>query len=399
MEAVRRSAAVVSLAIGIFVLITIEELPIGVLSVMAPDLGVSEGLAGLTVTAPGVLAGVVAVVTPVLIRGWDRRLVLVTALVCVVLSCSLSVVAPNFAVLLAARLFAGIAIGLYWAVMPIVALGQVPGEQAAKALTLAFGGAGAALVMGVPLAAWIGAQLGWREAFGVVGLLSAAVAVALLVLVRPVRATVPVTPGMMRDAARSRAVQHALALTALVVTAQFISYSYVSPLLHDRAGIPVTRIGLMLLLFGIAGLIGNFAVSLVLRRSSPAGVLVVTIGLGLALTAVLLLMRSPGSASVIMPLWGLFAGAISVTIQAFVTTEAHDVVEEGTALNSAAFNVAIAAGALIGGAVLESAGRSAMLVTSIVLVGLGVAVATRYLLTAPRTSSPLEAAGTPPRSA
>ena len=82
-----------ALAIGIFVLITVEELPIGVLSVMAPDLGVSEGMAGLAVTIPGILAGVVALCTPVLVRGMDRRLVLVLALASVVVSCGLSVVA------------------------------------------------------------------------------------------------------------------------------------------------------------------------------------------------------------------------------------------------------------------------------------------------------------------
>ena len=108
MDSARRWAGVAALAVGIFVLITIEELPIGVLSVMAPDLGVDEGVAGLAVTVPGILAGVVALCTPVIVRGMDRRLVLVLALASVALSCALSVVAPTFAVLLLARLFAGI---------------------------------------------------------------------------------------------------------------------------------------------------------------------------------------------------------------------------------------------------------------------------------------------------
>ncbi|MGO1258912.1 MAG: MFS transporter, partial [Brachybacterium sp.] len=162
MDSARRWAGIVALAAGIFVLITIEELPIGVLSVMAPDLGVSEGMAGLTVTVPGVLAGIVAVLTPVIVRGMDRRLVLVLALASVVVSSALSVIAPTFAVLLISRLFAGISIGLYWAVMAIVALGQVGKEHAARALTIAFSGAGAALVLGVPVAAWIGTHMGWR---------------------------------------------------------------------------------------------------------------------------------------------------------------------------------------------------------------------------------------------
>lgn len=383
MEAARRWTGVVALAVGIFVLITIEELPIGVLSVMAPDLGVSEGVAGLAVTVPGILAGVVALITPVIVRGLDRRLVLVVALVCVVLSCALSVVAPTFAVLLVARLFAGISIGLYWAVMAIVALGQVPREHAARALTIAFSGAGGALVLGVPVAAWIGAHVGWRTAFAVVGVLAAIVAVLILVLVTPVRSPVKVTGRMMAAAARTRGVRFALSLTALVVIGQFITYSYVSPVLIERGGVPVTDVGMMLLVFGIAGLVGNFAVTPLLRRSPPGGVLVVVAGTGVSLLAVLLLMEEPRSALLIMPLWGLCVGAISVAMQAFIGSEASEVLEEGTALNSAAFNAAIAVGAFIGGLVLDAAGQTSMIAASVVMVAVGVLLAARYLWTAP----------------
>ncbi|MFC7376372.1 MFS transporter [Brachybacterium sp. GCM10030267] len=380
MDVVRRWAAVLSLAMGIFVLITIEELPIGVLSVMAPDLGVSEGVGGLAVTVPGILAGVVAVVTPVVVGTLDRRIVLVIALVSVVVSCALSVIAPSFTMLLLARLFAGIAIGLYWAVMAVVAVGQVPREQTARALTVAFAGSGSALVMGVPVATWIGTHLGWREAFGVVGGVAALVAVAIAVLVRPVHSAVKVTPAMMLVAARTRGVRYAVALTGLVVIAQFITYSYVSPILLERAGIAVTDIGPMLLTFGLAGLLGNFAVAPVLRRSAPLGVLVVSAGLGLSLLAVVALMQGTVSALAIMPVWGLFAGAAPVAIQAFVGTEAQDVMEEGTALNSAVFNTAIALGALIGGLIIDAAGQTTMILTSAVMVGAGVAVAVRYLV-------------------
>ena len=383
MDGARRWAAVTALAVGIFVLVTIEELPIGVLSVMAPDLGVSEGVAGLAVTVPGILAGVVALLTPVIVRGMDRRLVPVIAMASVVVSCVLSVVAPTFAVLLIARLFAGISIGLYWAVMAIVALGQVPREQAARALTLAFGGAGAALVLGVPVGAWIGTHLGWRSAFAVVGAAAAVVTVLLLVLVRPVRTESRVTPQMMLAAARHRGVRYALAFAVLVVVAQFITYAYISPILLERGEVPVTRVGGMLLAYGIAGLIGNFAVAPLLRRSAPLGVLVVSTGIGAGLLAVLVLMRGPVSALLVMLVWGLFVGAVSVTVQAFVNTQASEVIEEGTALNSAVFNAAIASGALIGGVLLEGAGQTAVILTSTVMVIAGVLVAVHYLHTTP----------------
>ena len=382
MDSARRWAAVVALAVGIFVLITIEELPIGVLSVMAPELGVSEGVAGLAVTVPGVLAGAVALCTPVIVRGLDRRLVLVLALVSVVISCALSVVAQSFAVLLFARLFTGVGIGLYWAVLAIVAIGQVPREHIARALTIAFSGVGGALVLGVPVAAWIGAHVGWRMAFAVVGALAAVVAVLILVLVRPVHSRAKVSGRMMLAAARHRGVRYALALAALAVIGQFLTYSYISPVLVQRADVPLLDVGLMLLLFGIAGLIGNFAVGILLRRSPPLGVLVVLLGTIAGLVGVLLLMDAPARALLVMPVWGLFVGAISVAMQAFVGSEATEVLEEATALNSAAFNASIAVGALVGGLILDAAGQTPMILTSVVMVGAAALLAMHYLRTA-----------------
>ncbi|GAB4094579.1 MFS transporter [Brachybacterium horti] len=374
----RRWSGVVSLAVGIFVLITIEELPIGVLSVMSAELGIPEGVAGLAVTVPGLVAAATSVTTPVLVRGLDRRLVLVIALLCVAASSLLTVLAPGFAVVLAARVLAGVSIGLYWAVLPIVAVGQVDPSRHATALTLAFSGTGGALVLGVPLATWIGTHLGWREAFAVVGAAALVMALLVAVLVRPVRAAVPVTPAMMCEAARGRGVRHAVGLTLLLIVAQFVTYSYVSPLLQE-AGVPLGRTGLLLLLFGIAGMVGNVAIAPVIRRrGAPTAVLVVAAGLTLSLLAVALLLRSPLAATLLLPAWGLFAGAASVTIQSFVDSEAGAHVEEGTALNSAAFNVSIALGAALGGILLETAGRGGMLALSVLLGAAGTALVARY---------------------
>ncbi len=379
MDGMRTWLGVTALAVGIFVLITVEELPIGVLSVMAPDLGVSEGVAGLAVTVPGVLAALVAMSTPLLVRGLDRRLVLIIALLSVVISCALSIVAPSFGWLLLARLFAGVSIGLYWAVLPIVAMGQVEPHRVSAALTLAFSGTGGALVLGVPAAAWIGSHVGWRASFAVVGAVAALVAVAILLLVRPVHSRQAVTLSMMRTALTTRAVRYVLAFTGLGVVGQFATYSYVSPLLVQRAQVPLRDLGLLLLLFGIAGLIGNFAVGPLIRRSAPGAVLVVIGGTLAALLAVLVLVHSPGAAMIVMPLWGLCVGAVSVSVQAFITAEAPEVLEEGTALNSAMFNVSIAVGALIGGLVLDAAGMEPMVLTSVVLLAAAVALALRYL--------------------
>src|SRR5699024_6260554 len=145
--------------------------------------------------------------------------------------------------------------------------------NAARALTVAFGGVGAALVLGVPVAAWIGAHLGWRAAFAVTGTVAVLVALVIRVIVTPARSSVPAPPRMMPTADRTRAVRPALARPALAITAPLISSSSISPPLIERAEGALGQISLMLLGFGSAGLIGNFAAGAISRPSAPAGVL------------------------------------------------------------------------------------------------------------------------------
>ncbi|WP_259557394.1 MFS transporter [Brachybacterium sillae] len=368
-----------ALAAGIFVLITIEELPIGVLTLMAQDLGVSTGTAGLTVTVPGLFAALVSLVVPVVAGRLDRRLLIIASLVAVILSCLLTVLAPDFRTVLAARLLTGLAIGLNWSVLPVVAIRQGGDAPAERSLALAFSGIGAAVVLGVPLASWLGAMLGWRAAFGLVGALAAVVLIVVLFRVRPVPVAEAVGVTGMRRAAAVPGVRAVAAVTLLAVTGQFAVYSYVSPLLQQRGGVGVDLIGPLLLGFGVAGLLGNFAIGPVLERGARGGLLLVVLGIAGGVTAFALLGRTPLSATALLLLWGLCAGALSVAVQAAVVRVSTGVEDAATAINGAAFNASIACGALVGGllvdrlGLLSSAGGAvALLLAAAVLIALAV---------------------------
>lgn len=376
----RAWAAVASLGLGIFVLVTIEELPIGVLTLMSADLGVTDGVTGLSVTLPGLIAAGTALITPVVTRGLDRRLVLVIALASVVLSCGLSVLSIGIGTLLFSRIFAGIAIGMYWATLPVVAVRQVPAGREAQALTVAFAGTGGALVLGVPLGSWIGAHLGWRESFLVLGILAAVVLVLVLFLVRPVRSQEPTRWADLAGALRTPGVLYAVTLTGLVITGQFITYGYVSPLLQTLVGISAPQVAGMLLAFGIAGLIGNFAVAPLLRRDPGITVAVIAAGMALSLLAMVSFAHGLVGGAVAMAVWGLFTGGASVSIQTFVTRYSGRYEESGTALNSSMFNFAIAIAALIGGRLLDLTDIRVNVHVSVVMLLCGLLVAVHWLL-------------------
>ncbi|APT90068.1 hypothetical protein CSPHI_02120 [Corynebacterium sphenisci DSM 44792] len=342
-------AAVAALGVGIFTMTTLEQLPIGVLTLVSSGLGVAEGVVGLGVTVPGLLAGATAAVTPRLAGRADRRLVLAGALAAAAASAAASALAPGAATFLASRVIVGFAIGVFWALLGatvarIAAPGDVP-----RALATAFSGSAAAVVLGVPLTTWLGAWLGWRGAFAAAAGFAALVAAAVLALVPAGAAPAPAGGGAARAWALP-GVRFGVVFTLVLVTAHFTAYTYASPILQELAGVDVTGVGAMLLVFGAAGIAGNFAAGPLLRRSRRLAVLVLPPGLLLGM-GLLAAGHGPLAAAAAMAAWGAFGGAVSVISQGWVLGAAGELAEPASGLNSAAFNVGIAAGSAAGGLV------------------------------------------------
>lgn len=161
----KRWLAVVAVAVGTFLVVTAEQLPVGLLTSVGGDLGISEGTAGLMVTVPGLVAAASALLVPVAIGRLDRRAVLLGLITLMVAANALSFLAPNFPVLLASRFLVGISIGGFWALAAGIAVRLVPDGHVARATSIAFGGATAANVLGVPAGTLIGGLTDWRIAF------------------------------------------------------------------------------------------------------------------------------------------------------------------------------------------------------------------------------------------
>lgn len=373
----RDIAALVALSIGMFTLVTAEQLPVGVLTVQSEDLGVSIGTAGLAVTVPGLLGAVMALLTPILVRSMDRRLVIALGLLAIVVSTWWSAIAQDFTSLLLARALTGVAIGLYWPILPVVALRQVHAARSATALSIVYAGNAGALVLGVPLVAWLGASFSWRVSYAVVGAIAAAMLVAVLLLVRPVTMKERVTLSAMTSAIGTPVVRWAALMTLLVVVGHYGAYSFVTPTLIERAGVTLAQVSGYLLAFGVLGILGNFAVAPLLKGRPSRVIALVAGGITVALLGVFFVMSSAVSAWFILPVWGLFAGAISVSVQAYVSRAGADagVEEQATAVNSAIFTGAIAVGAAYGGALYEGGGSSLLVLGTAAITFLGLMAA------------------------
>lgn len=373
--AVRRWAAVAVLSLSTFVVVTSEMLPVGVLTPMAEGLGITAGAAGSSLTVTGLVAAVTAPLVPRLLGSLDRRAVLAAAMVVLALGNALTSLAPGFAALVTARVILGIGMGAVWGLAAAVAIRLVTPARAALAVSFAVSGVAAASVAGVPLGTVIGNALGWRSAFTVLAVAAVVLAVALPLflprLPRPAaaRPTAGGAPTLFTPP-----VLVGLGVIVLLVTAHFAAYTYVRPVLEDRAGLDPSVIALLLLVYGVFGLLGNFAAGAVAARRTRATVLGLAVGVGAAVALLALLGTVPLAAGAGIALWGLAYGGVSVAGQIWMTRAAPDRVEHVTGLYVGVFTASIALGALVGGGVVEFAGVTWLLWGAAALAWVSLAV-------------------------
>lgn len=358
---VKRWLGVAAVALGTFAVVTSEQLPVGLLTSVSGALNISEGTAGLMVTVPGLVASATAPILPVAIGRLDRRHVLIGLITLMVGANLLSACAPNFAILLISRLLIGIAIGGFWSLAAGIAVRMVPEEFVPRATAIAFGGATAANVLGIPAGTLIGELTDWRIAFGLLGGLGLLVVAGLLWLLPALPADTPVRLRTLADQFRDPIVRTGVLVTFLLVSGHFAAFTFVGPIVESHMGIGKSMLGPVLLAFGVAGIIGNFTTGVATGRDVRATIVAISAALAAVLVLVALFGGNPVTGVVLMLAWGLSFGGIPVGVQTWILRAAPRSAEAATALNTAVFNLAIALGALFGGIVADSITLTAVL--------------------------------------
>jgi len=348
--------AVASLALGVFGLVTAEFLPASLLTPMARDLGVTDGAAGQAVTATALVGAVAAPSIPLLTRNLDRKLVMFALTVLLVVSNAMAAQAQSLAMLLAARVLLGVALGGFWSMAAALTMRLVPGPLFARAMSVVLTGVSFATVSAAPIGAYMGELWGWRSAFvaaGVVSVITLGVQVLALPALPPRdRPDLRVLAALL---ARGN-VRVALLAVLLVISGHFAGFTYIRPLMENVTHLQVAAISAILLGYGIGGFFGNFAGGFLAERSERLAVALG--GAAIAALAVLLLVagRSPIVTAGAVLLWGFAFGAFPVGFQTWITRAAPDQAEGAGGLLVAAFQIAIASGAVGGGMLVDHIG-------------------------------------------
>jgi DHA1 family inner membrane transport protein len=343
-----------ALAIGAFGIGVTEFAPMGLLPVIATDLGVSIPTAGLLVSAYalGVLIG--APLMTLTTGRVPRRTLLIALMGIFTLGNLLSAVSGGYAMLLVARVITSFNHGAFFGVGSVVAASVVPADKRAGAVAAMFMGLTIANVGGVPLAAWAGDLLGWRAAFwGITGL--GAVAMVALRLALPALPAERDTDmaAELRVLARGP-VLAAMALTVIGSSAMFTVFTYIAPILRVEAHASTLFVTAMLVLYGLGLTVGNWLGGRYADRSIDATLIVTLAGLAALLVLFAATMHWPLIAAPLIFLWGVASFALVPPLQMRVMNEAAAAPNLASAMNIGAFNLGNAIGAALGGAVISA---------------------------------------------
>jgi predicted MFS family arabinose efflux permease len=355
-------AAVLAVTMGIFSIVTTEILPIGLLTSIGSGFTVSDGTAGLMMTMPGYLAAVSAPAVTVATARADRRLMLCACMLLLAVANFIAAAATAYWAMLLARVLVGVVIGGFWSIGAGLAGRLVPERSARRATAVIFSAVPLGSVLGVPLGMVIGDLGGWRVAFMVMGLLSVAVLIALAVLVPPLPAVRITRLNVLRGMIRSAQTRFALLATFLIVLAHFGTYTYVTPFLERITHASPARITVFLLVFGVAGIAGNFLAGTAAARRPYAAFGAAGGLIAFAALALPVLGRWDLGAVALLIVWGVGYGAVPVCSQAWFVTSAPHAPEAASVLFTASFQATLSTGALAGGIVVDGTSPSAVMV-------------------------------------
>jgi DHA1 family inner membrane transport protein len=342
------------LAAGTFLMGTTEFVIAGLLPEMAGDLGVSVSHAGLLITAfaVGMIVGGPTMALATLRLPQRRTLVL--ALTVFALGHAVAALSDSFTIVLSARVVTALATGSFWAVGFVLATTAAGPAQSTRAVGVMMGGLTLANVIGVPIGSFVGQLTGWRGPFWALTAL-AALAAALIGRFIPVTSQ-RVEVSVLAEVRALRQGRLWLALTAavLIMGGVLATYTYITPLLTDRAGIAAGAVPLVLIAFGV-GALGGTAIGGRLGDHRPMATTITAVAAtAVALFLLIPLSANPVTAVALVFLMALAGFVVNPVVTSLAVRFAGDAPTLTSALTTSAYNTGIAAGSAIAGRALDS---------------------------------------------
>lgn len=356
--------AVFAVALAVAGLITSEFLPVSLLTPMAEDIGISEGMAGQTIAVTAGVAMISSLLISSVMGTINRRKVLLAFAILQIAANLLVFFAPNFIVLLIGRFLLGLGLGGFWAMLAATAMRLVPEKDVPKALSIIYASVSLATVVAAPMGSFLGHLIGWRNVF----LLAAGLGLMAFIWQAFTLPSMPVEKAAklstLLKVIKRPVVKWGMIGTMFSFMAYATLFTYLRPFLEKVTGLDVNYLSLVLLGFGLANLLGAGIARYLLAWNLYLALAIVLFVMGISAAGLVLFGMLNPVAALLIGLWGMGLGVVQLGWTAWLTRTVPDEVESAGGLQIGIIQLAIMAGAAIGGMVFDYTSVKGVFTTS-----------------------------------
>lgn len=362
---------VFAMTLCVFILIASEFMPVSLLTPIARDLHVSEGLAGQGIAISGVLAVLTSLTISHVAGDLNRKYLLLGLTILMAVSAIMIGLAPSYPLYMLGRATIGIVIGGFWSLSAATAIRLVPQHQVPRALAIFNGGNALATVVAAPLGSYLGATVGWRGAFlCLVPLAITAFIWQSISLPEMKKDTVHKTRGSVLRLFRVSIVSSGLLACGLFFMGQFALFTYVRPFLETVTRVNASGLSLILLAIGIAGLAGTLIVTTFLNARFYQTLMAIPLLMAIIAGMLLLVGHCAWAVTVLLSLWGMLATAAPTGWWTWLARTLPEDAEAGGGLMVAVIQLSIALGSTAGGLMFDRLGwQRSFGLSALLLVG------------------------------
>ncbi len=350
----RAIGALLAMSAATFTYVTTETLPIGLLPTISGALGVPESAIGLLVTCYGLVVVVASVPLTQATRSVARRPLLAVLLLIAAAAGVVSVATDDYWTVLGARVVTALSQALFWSIVVPTAAGLFEPRLRGRAIAVVFAGSSLAGVIGIPAGTWLGEQFGWRTTFLALSAIAFVAGLMVAVLLPKEQGDSGASlPAVAPDRAQYRRL---LIVTAIAITGIFTALTFVTPFLTDVAGFATASVGPVLVVRGLAGLVGVWLGGAI-SDSHRRGALTIPLSIqSVALVGLAALGSNPAIALAAVALSALSMSAFTTVLAGRVLQIAPGRTDVAAAGASTAVNVGITVGALVASLVFDHFG-------------------------------------------
>lgn len=363
-------SGVFAMTLCVFALIASEFMPVSLLTPIAADLSISEGMVGQGIAISGAFAVITSLTISRVAGSMNRKTLLLLLTAIMAISAAIVAIAQNYMVYMIGRALLGMVIGGFWSMSAAMAMRLVPISDVPRAMAIFNSGNALAMVIAAPLGSYLGSVIGWRGAFlclvpvAILAFIWQWISLPSMQVTKDKTDKHPTILGLLRNPV----VMIGMLAVSLFFMGQFSLYTYVRPFLETVTQVDISTLSLILLGIGVMGFIGTCIINMFLARRFYATLIIIPIIMAAIALTLIFFGTSTMIVAVLLGIWGFLGTAAPVGWWAWLARTLPENAEAGGGLMVAIVQLAIASGSTLGGVLFDHSGYQATFVFSAIIL-------------------------------